>query len=57
MQRVDGGWQSPCDVIVDAGAVVIDAKSDEGVGKDGPEVATQSEKVSVFLVNLEARVE
>jgi len=46
VQRVDGGWQSPCDVVVDVGAMVIDEKSDEGVGKDGPKIATQSEKVS-----------
>ena len=57
MQGGDGGRQSPCDVVVDAGAVVTDEKSNEGVGNDSPEVATQSEKVSVFLVNLEAHVE
>ncbi|KAJ8442638.1 hypothetical protein Cgig2_003682 [Carnegiea gigantea] len=56
-QGRDGGRQSPCDVIVDANVVVTDEKSDEGVGKDGLEVATQSEKVSAFLVNFEARVE
>ena len=56
MQGGHGGRQSPWDVVTDTDAVVTDEKSDEGVGKDGPEVATQSEKVSVFLVNLEARV-
>ena len=52
MQGRDGGRQSPCDVDVDAGEVVTDEKSDELMGKDGPEVAMQSEKVSVFLVNV-----
>jgi len=56
VQGGHGGRQSPWDVVTDTDAVVTDEKSDEGVGKDGPEVATQSEKVSVFLVNLEARV-
>ena len=43
MQGGDGGRQSPCDMVVDVGGVVTDEKSDEGVGKDGPEVTTQSE--------------
>ena len=36
--------------------VVTDEKSDEGMGMEGPDVPTQSEKVSVLVVNLEARV-
>ncbi|KAJ8446951.1 hypothetical protein Cgig2_006579 [Carnegiea gigantea] len=44
----DGGWQSLCDVVVDAGAMVTDEKYDEGVAKDGPEVVTQSEKVGTY---------
>ncbi|KAJ8428739.1 hypothetical protein Cgig2_022649 [Carnegiea gigantea] len=43
-QGGDGGRQSPCDIVVDVGVVVTDEKSDEGVGKDGPEVTTQSAK-------------
>ena len=37
--------------------VVTNEKSDEGVARDGPEVLTQSEKVSAFVVNFRARVE
>ncbi|KAJ8443293.1 hypothetical protein Cgig2_015771 [Carnegiea gigantea] len=43
-----GGRQSLCDVDVDAGAMVTDEKSDECVGKDAPEVATQSEEGGTY---------
>ena len=57
MQGGHGGRQSPCDIDVDASAVVTDEKSNERVGKDGPEVVMQSEEVSVFVVHLEPCVE
>ncbi|KAJ8429906.1 hypothetical protein Cgig2_025336 [Carnegiea gigantea] len=44
----EGGRQSPCDVVVDAGTVVTSEKSNECVGKDGPDVATQSEKGGTY---------
>ncbi|KAJ8426837.1 hypothetical protein Cgig2_025242 [Carnegiea gigantea] len=44
----DGGRKLPCDVVVDAGVVVTDEKSGEGVAKDGPEVPTQSEKGATY---------
>ncbi|KAJ8443352.1 hypothetical protein Cgig2_015833 [Carnegiea gigantea] len=47
-QGGDGGRKSPCDVVVDAGVVVTDEKSNEGVAKDGPEVPTQSEKGAAY---------
>ncbi|KAJ8447906.1 hypothetical protein Cgig2_012041 [Carnegiea gigantea] len=50
------GRKSAGDVVVDAGVVTTDDKFDEGVAKDGTEVPTQSEKVSVFVVNSYARV-
>ncbi|KAJ8430118.1 LOW QUALITY PROTEIN: hypothetical protein Cgig2_007091 [Carnegiea gigantea] len=47
-QGGDGGHKSPWDVVVNAGVVVTDEKSDEGVAKDGPEVPTQSEKGATY---------
>jgi len=57
VQGGDGGQQSPCDVVIDAGVVVTDEQSNEGVAKDGAEVPTESKKVSVFLDNFKARDE
>ena len=56
VQGGDGGRKSACDVVVNASAVVTNEKSDEGVAKDGTEVATQSKKVSVFIIDSYAHV-
>ncbi|KAJ8432926.1 hypothetical protein Cgig2_023056 [Carnegiea gigantea] len=52
----DGGRKSACDV-VDAGVVVMDEKSDEGIAKDGKEVAMQSEKGATYEATIVAGVD